>query len=129
MAAVGAGAAGPRFLPDDPLRVDPDDLPIARPAEVDLSTAYDVIEHTFHHRPDGDVPPAVNVNTLGEVPDSSWFTNRIGARPMTVEEIVRGAATVGPAGRRAAADRHRGQVGRHHARLHRCATPAATSTS
>jgi hypothetical protein len=30
------------------------------------------------------------VNTLGEVPDSSWFTNRIGSRPMSVEELVRG---------------------------------------
>jgi hypothetical protein len=30
------------------------------------------------------------VNTLGEVPDSSWFTNRIGSRPMFVEELVRG---------------------------------------
>jgi hypothetical protein len=30
------------------------------------------------------------VNTADEVPDSSWFTNRIGARPMTTAEIVRG---------------------------------------
>jgi hypothetical protein len=33
---------------------------------------------------------AVNVNTLGEVPNSSWFTNRIGSKAMTLEEIVRG---------------------------------------
>jgi hypothetical protein len=91
-----AAAPGPRFLPDDPVRVDPDRLPIAKPAEVDLSTAYDVLENTFRHRPRGRVPPAANANTLGEVPDSSWFTNRMGARAMTVEEIARGAATVGP---------------------------------
>ena len=30
------------------------------------------------------------MNTLDEVPDSSWFTNRIGVRRMTVAEIVRG---------------------------------------
>ncbi len=30
------------------------------------------------------------MNTLGEVPDSSWFTNRIGVRSMSVDEIVRG---------------------------------------
>ena len=94
--ALAAPPSGPRFLPDDPLRVDPDRLPIAKPAEIDLSNVYDVIENTLQHRPHGDVPPAVNVNTLGEVPDSSWFTNRIGTRPMTVEEIVRGATTVGP---------------------------------
>ena len=37
--------------------------------------------------------PARNVNALDEVPDSSWFTNRLGRRPMTAEEIARGACT------------------------------------
>ena len=96
LAMASASADSPRFLPDDPVRVDPDTLPIAKPAEVSLSTLFDVLEHTFQHRPDGPPGPAVNVNTLGEVPDSSWFTNRLGTRPMTVEEIVRGAATAGP---------------------------------
>jgi hypothetical protein len=88
-AATLAAAAdpGPRFLPDDPLRVDPDTLEIDKPQPVELSTAYDVIEHTFRHRPRGKVPPAMNVNTLGEVPDSSWFTNR---GRLTAEELQRG---------------------------------------
>ena len=34
---------------------------------------------------------AANANSLDEVADSSWFTNRIGVHPMTVEEITRGA--------------------------------------
>ena len=41
----------------------------------------------------GDPTPDVraqNVNTIDEVPDSSWFTNRIGARPMSVDGAVRG---------------------------------------
>jgi hypothetical protein len=38
---------------------------------------------------------SVNVNALDEVPDSAWFTNRIGARPMTVEEVARGACKQG----------------------------------
>ena len=91
-----AAAPGPRFLPDDPVRVDPDNLPIPKPVEVDLSNVYDVLENTFRHRPGGDVPRAMNVNTLGEVPDSSWFTNRMGARPMSPEEIARGVASAGP---------------------------------
>lgn len=33
---------------------------------------------------------ATNVNALDEVPDSSWFENRIGQRPFTPEEIVSG---------------------------------------
>ena len=41
----------------------------------------------------GDSTPNVrarNVNTVDEVPDSSWFTNRIVARPLTIDEVVRG---------------------------------------
>jgi hypothetical protein len=37
------------------------------------------------------VRPADNVNTLDEVPNSSWFTNRIGLFPMTPDEVARGA--------------------------------------
>jgi len=33
---------------------------------------------------------AQDVNTIDEVPDSSWFTNRIGTRAFTIDEIVRG---------------------------------------
>ncbi len=33
---------------------------------------------------------AANVNALDEVPDSSWFTNRIGRRDLSVAEIHRG---------------------------------------
>ena len=88
-----------KFFPDDPLMRDPDDGIVERPGAVELSTAYDVIEHTFHHRPHGTPGPARNVNTLGEVPDSSWFENRIGVRDFTIDEIVRGPATTnGPTG-------------------------------
>lgn len=34
---------------------------------------------------------AVNVNSLDEVPDSAWFTNRLGKRAMTEEELRLGA--------------------------------------
>ena len=37
--------------------------------------------------------PSANVNRLGEVPNSSWFTNRIGLYPMTAEEVARGPNT------------------------------------
>ena len=39
---------------------------------------------------------AKNINTIDEVPDSSWFTNRIGTRPITTEELVRGANVGAP---------------------------------
>ena len=34
--------------------------------------------------------PAQNVNTMGEVPDSSWFTNRAGTEPMPLDVVARG---------------------------------------
>jgi hypothetical protein len=34
---------------------------------------------------------ALDVNSLDEVPDSSWFTNRIGIRDISLEELARGA--------------------------------------
>ncbi|MBL4632622.1 MAG: hypothetical protein JKY56_02045, partial [Kofleriaceae bacterium] len=37
-----------------------------------------------------DAGSAKNTNSLGEVPNSTWFTNRIGVRDMTPEEIGRG---------------------------------------
>jgi hypothetical protein len=36
---------------------------------------------------------AVNVNSLDEVPDSSWFTNRIGVHPVSAAEVARGACS------------------------------------
>ncbi len=36
------------------------------------------------------VLPASNLNALDEVPNSSWFTNRIGLQPVTPEEAARG---------------------------------------
>jgi hypothetical protein len=38
---------------------------------------------------------ALGVNALDEVPDSTWFTNRIGVRDLTPDEIRRGAAAAG----------------------------------
>lgn len=45
-----------------------------------------------------DVQPdvrAADVNALDEVPDSTWFTNRIGVRDLSLEELRRGA-NLGP---------------------------------
>jgi len=84
-------ATGPRFYPDDPVWVDDDrafDATKALPtATGDL---YDFVEHTFMSPGERVDRPAVNVNTLDEVPDSSWFTNRIGRQRMSREALVRG---------------------------------------
>ena len=82
-----------RFYPDDPIWTDPDrtvdagDLP-----EIPEGDIFDFARNTFLQGSTGERrdTPARNVNTLDEVPDSSWFTNRIGRRDLTVEDIVRG---------------------------------------
>ena len=85
------------FYPDDPVWRDDDMRAIPPPAEHDLSKSYEFVANTF-----GDTArsfgPALNVNTLGEVPDSSWFTNRLGQHDMTIDEVLRGPNQVdGPA--------------------------------
>ncbi|HTH24359.1 MAG TPA: hypothetical protein VL919_04580, partial [Vicinamibacterales bacterium] len=86
-----------RFFPDDPLWMDDDMRDIAPVAKDDLSKSYDFVHNTFS-KGAALSGPSVNVNTLGEVPDSSWFTNRIGVRNMTIEEVLRGPDTIdGPA--------------------------------
>lgn len=85
------------FYPDDPLWRDDDMRDIPEPAEHDLSKSYEFIANSFGETAKS-FGPALNVNTLGEVPDSSWFTNRIGRNDMTVEEVLRGPNQVdGPA--------------------------------
>ena len=89
--ALGPRAATPRFFPDDPIQVDDDRaLDASGTKRIEGSNGYDFAEHTFFKPGDKRDVRAVNVNTMDEVPDSSWFTNRIGRRAMTVAEIVRG---------------------------------------
>ena len=86
-----------RFYPDDPLWLDPDTNDVPPLPEFELFEDYEFVENSFGD-PGGPDSPALNINTLDEVPDSSWFTNRIGRRKMTVAEVVRGPDTsAGPA--------------------------------
>ena len=89
--AVAPRAATPRFLPDDPIQVDDDRvLDASGTKEIEGSNAYDFAENTFFPKGDTSDIRAVNVNSIDEVPDSSWFTNRLGRGAMTTAEIVRG---------------------------------------
>ena len=63
--ALAAPASGQRFLPDDPIKVDPDNLPMKKPVRVELSLSYDTIENTFVLKDQGELLRAQNVNTLG----------------------------------------------------------------
>ena len=94
---VTGEAGARRFFPDDPLWQDSDSLDIPSVEEFELLEDYDFVENSFGDPASFD-GPAVNVNTLDEVPDSSWFTNRIGAHEMSPSEILTGPNTTdGPA--------------------------------
>ena len=79
-----------RFRSDDPIWDDPDRvLSIPEPTERPLSKTIDLFQKTFTAPRSGQLR-AQNLNTLGEVPDSSWFTNRMSRRVMSIDELVRG---------------------------------------
>ena len=82
-----------KFLSDDPLWLDPDRGSIEIPSPIELGKIEDYIKCSFRYGlGEGEqIGPAENVNSLGEVPDSSWFTNRIGKRRMSLVELARGA--------------------------------------
>ena len=84
-----------KFYPDDPLRVDLDNMAVpVEPAEIDLSDMFDRFGHIAADLGSTELTEAHNVNTLDEVPDSSWFTNRHGVERMSIDELVRGPNTV-----------------------------------
>ena len=88
-------ARGPRFYPDDPIQVDDDRaFDAGNAVEAENSEGWDFIDNTFRAKGRVEDIRALNVNTLDEVPDSSWFTNRIGRRPMTLAEIEKGPDTI-----------------------------------
>ena len=94
LAAGGFGAAAassPHFYPDDPIAREPAPQDASRAAFNEQDMLYQLTHNSFalpRREPSG--LPAQNINTIDEVPDSSWFTNRVGSRPVTVDEIVRG---------------------------------------
>jgi len=89
---------GRKFYDDDPLQKEPPPLPVDNAVPRKMNDFFDVVMNTLghpgerHNQASGEQRfiSAGAVNTLGEVPDSAWFTNRIGSRAMTGEEVARG---------------------------------------
>jgi hypothetical protein len=81
----------PRFYPDDPLWADDDaSLDASRVVAVEDANSYDFVVNTFGDAGERRNVRAMNINTLDEVPDSSWFTNRIGRMRLPTADLVRG---------------------------------------
>ncbi|HEY5950149.1 MAG TPA: hypothetical protein VIV40_31855 [Kofleriaceae bacterium] len=107
LAMVACSAPVRRFPLRAPLTVDPDTTPfLPPPKEYKTPQVWDTIDNTlFGPLVDvlavHDTPRARNVNALDEVPDSSWFQNRIDAIAADTAAFLRGAcddAAPDPAG-------------------------------
>src|SRR5215468_1922155 len=84
-------AIAPKFHADDPLPRDNDRaVNVTEITKHKLNDQYDLLQHSFGKLGDRSKAPAVNINTINEVPDSSWFQNRHGMSPMSVSELVTG---------------------------------------
>ena len=86
----------PRFYPDDPIAREPESQDASKAQPNEIEQMYEMVYNLFVEP--GRKPSNVragNINTIDEVPDSSWFTNRVGTRPISADELTRGPI-VGP---------------------------------
>jgi hypothetical protein len=94
--AIAAGAtmlvsaSTPRFYDDDPMWVEPatQDASSIKPSEVNLFV--DLAANIVTGAPVSNPRRAQNINSVDEVPDSSWFTNRVGLHELTPEAVAMG---------------------------------------
>ncbi len=86
--------AAMKFYHDDPIYVDPDVQDASGIKAWETDVIYDALENLFTNP--GDKTPNVraqNINTIDEVPDSNWYTNRAGKMTITPEMIEKGPNT------------------------------------
>ncbi len=91
LSTASMSSQSPAFYPDDPIATD-DDMSVdaSKVTTIEDSNAYDFVVNTFASPGSRHDVRARNINTIDEVPDSSWFTNRIGQRTLSTAELVRG---------------------------------------
>jgi len=91
LATDRAGSQQPRFLSDDPLTREPETQDASAVKAWNIDLGYDLAHaYIVTGRRTPERIRAKNINTIDEVPDSSWFTNRIGSRALSADEIVQG---------------------------------------
>jgi hypothetical protein len=87
----------PRFYSDDPIAREPASRDASCVQPWDIGLMYELATNLFvtaKHEPSN--TRAGNINTIDEVPDSSWFQNRIGSTDVSASEITRGPALGDP---------------------------------
>lgn len=89
-----------KFYSDDPMWREPSPRPVESVQPWHLDNLIDFYKNSFHHKGERNtsekVYPSQGVNTLGEVPDSPWYTNRHWLRRMSEEELALGPNKTGP---------------------------------
>jgi hypothetical protein len=88
---------GPRFYDDDPITREPESQDASGIEPVEIGLLFELSYNLFvtaNQEPSN--TRARNINTVDEVPDSSWFTNRIGAGEMTAAQISPGPVVGAP---------------------------------
>ena len=96
-AAVTVSTAGRKFYDDDPIARAPESRSAAGVKELKIELFFEYAYNLFviaDRKPSN--TRAGNLNTIDEVPDSSWFTNRIGGPPMAAAAIARGPNSDAP---------------------------------
>jgi hypothetical protein len=82
------------FREDDPLAREPETQDASRAQAWEIDLFVDLSINLFGQPGDRQTGVvAGNVNTIDEIPDSGWFTNRILSRPVSIDEAVRAART------------------------------------
>ena len=90
--ASAVSTKGLHFYPDDPIAREPESQDASKAQPYFIGAIYELTANLFvtaGYKPSG--MRAKNINTVDEVPDSNWFTNRIGSTTVTAEELTRGA--------------------------------------
>lgn len=83
-----------KFYPDDPLEKDPTPMHTVDAEQRGFNSVLEYFTATFttpgERHPEIGVIPAGGINTLGNVPDNPWFTNRHGTKRMSPAELEAG---------------------------------------
>jgi len=86
----------PRFYSDDPISREPASRDASGVKPWDIGLLYELSYNLFvtaEYKPSN--TRALDINTIDEVPDSSWFTNRIGSTEVSAPQLARGPE-IGP---------------------------------
>src|SRR5262245_57599726 len=86
------GGPAPKFFHDDPIQAMPPPIPVTNIAKSHVNAGLDFFSQSLR-RNSYAATPAGAVNTIGEVPDSEWFTNRHLRHRMSRAELQQGSSS------------------------------------